>query len=253
MTSDDSETTSHLDALQVTGLGTVLGVWAHPDDEAYLSAGVMAMARDRGQRVAVATATVGEAGGVRGSRSLRRQELEAGLAAVGVEEHYWLGFHDGRCTQVDPVVGVAAVQRVLRQVDPDTILTFGPDGMTGHPDHVAVGRWVRQAWSAEGRRADLLNATLTEDFHRRWGTLSREAGVWMPGAQPPSVPDAAVALRVTVTGSTSERKLAALRAHASQTEALRKSVGEATYAHWWAEEAFVRVPRQADAGLDEAS
>lgn len=230
------------DDLHVHELGTVLGVWAHPDDEAYLSAGLMSLARDRGQRVAVATATVGEAGGVRGSRRLRRREMETSLAAVGVEEHHWLGFQDGRCAQVQPEVGIAAVQRLLRQVDPDTIITFGPDGLTGHPDHVAVGSWVRQAWGNEGRRPVLLHATLTERFHRLWGRLSREAGVWMPGAVPPSVSDTAVALRVTVTGDIARRKLAALRAHASQTDGLRDAVGDATFVSWWAEEAFERVP-----------
>ncbi|HEX3261549.1 MAG TPA: PIG-L family deacetylase, partial [Pseudonocardia sp.] len=43
-------------------LGTVLGIWAHPDDEAFLSAGLMAAARDAGQRVVCVTATLGEHG-----------------------------------------------------------------------------------------------------------------------------------------------------------------------------------------------
>ena len=46
----------------VAGLGTVLGIWAHPDDEAYLSGGLMAMARDIGSRVVCVTATRGELG-----------------------------------------------------------------------------------------------------------------------------------------------------------------------------------------------
>jgi LmbE family N-acetylglucosaminyl deacetylase len=46
----------------VTALGTVLGIWAHPDDEAYLSGGVMALARDAGSRVVCVTATRGEVG-----------------------------------------------------------------------------------------------------------------------------------------------------------------------------------------------
>ena len=46
----------------VTQLGTVLGIWAHPDDEAFLSAGLMAAARDAGQRVVCVTATLGEHG-----------------------------------------------------------------------------------------------------------------------------------------------------------------------------------------------
>ena len=48
--------------MRVTDLGTILGVWAHPDDEAYLSGGLMAMARDAGARVVCVTATRGELG-----------------------------------------------------------------------------------------------------------------------------------------------------------------------------------------------
>jgi LmbE family N-acetylglucosaminyl deacetylase len=49
-------------AAEVSGLGTILGIWAHPDDEAYLSGGLMALATDAGSRVVCATATRGELG-----------------------------------------------------------------------------------------------------------------------------------------------------------------------------------------------
>jgi hypothetical protein len=54
------------------GLGTVLGIWAHPDDEAFLSAGLMAAARDVGQRVVCVTATLGEHGTATGNAGQRR-------------------------------------------------------------------------------------------------------------------------------------------------------------------------------------
>ena len=224
--------------LRIHELGKVLGVWAHPDDEAYLSAALMAEARDAGQHVVVATATGGEAGGDGGQRS---RELIRSLDAVGVSEHHHLGFGDGECATVDPKVGMLAVLRLLRRVQPDTILTFGPDGMTGHPDHIAVSGWVQRAWHANGHRARLLHATLTESFHRRWGRLSAATGIWMPGAAPPSVPDDAVTLHVSATGASGERKLAALQAHASQTGALRARVGDHAFREWWATEAFLQV------------
>jgi LmbE family N-acetylglucosaminyl deacetylase len=226
------------------GVGTVLGVWAHPDDEAYLSAGLMALARGAGQRVVVVTATAGEAGAVDGR--LRRREMAESLAVVGVTEHHWLGFADGGCADVDTDAGAAAVHLLLQHVRPDTILTFGSDGVTGHPDHVAVGRWVRQAWQQEGCRAALLTATLTESFHEQWGALAASHGVWMPGAVPPRVPDDEADLRLLLGDVLSCRKLAALRAHASQTDGLRDAVGDETFRRWWAEEAFVRVTPPAE-------
>ena len=226
------------DTLHIEHLGTVLGVWAHPDDEAYLSAALMAEARDAGHHVVVATATVGAADG---DGELRSRELSRSLAAVGVCEHHHLGFDDGHCAEVRTTVGMAAVLRLLRQVQPDTILTFGPEGMTGHPDHIAVSGWVQRAWHANGHHGRLLHATLTESFHRRWGALNAASGIWMPGATPPAVPDDAVTLRVAVAGASADRKLVALQAHASQTDALRTRVGDATFREWWATEAFVQV------------
>jgi LmbE family N-acetylglucosaminyl deacetylase len=143
--------------LGAEGLGTVLGVWAHPDDEAYLSAGLVAAARDAGARVVVATATYGERGTAEADRwpparlaVVRRLELAASLAVVGVGEHHWLGFADGECAHTPARVGEAAVGRLIAEVEPDTIVTFGPDGMTGHPDHQAVSAWTTAAWRAAG-------------------------------------------------------------------------------------------------------
>ena len=75
----------------VAELGTVLGVWAHPDDEAYLSAGLMALARDNGQRVVCVTATRGELGTPDPAAwppdrlaAERTRELACSLAILGV-------------------------------------------------------------------------------------------------------------------------------------------------------------------------
>ena len=59
--------------------------------------------------------------------------------------------------------GIAVVGALLDEVEPDTILTFGPDGITFHPDHIAVSRWVTEAWRQRGCRGRLLYA----DIHRR--------------------------------------------------------------------------------------
>ena len=94
-------------------LGTVLGIWAHPDDEAFLSAGLMAAARDAGRRVVCVTATLGEHGTDDPQRwppqrlaQVRTHEARASLAALGVTEHFLLGISDGTCAAQppDPVV-----------------------------------------------------------------------------------------------------------------------------------------------------
>jgi hypothetical protein len=78
--------------IDISDLGTVLGVWAHPDDETFLTAGLMALARAGGYRVVCATATRGEHGTDDPDRwpparlgRLREYELAAALAALDVQ------------------------------------------------------------------------------------------------------------------------------------------------------------------------
>ncbi len=154
--------------LDVSELGTVLAVWAHPDDEAYLAGGLMARATDAGSRVVCVTATRGEHGTADPRRwpparlaAVRERERAASLAALGVEEHHWLGIEDGTCAAVSPIGPVATIVRLIRDVGADTVVTFGPDGVTGHSDHRAVSRWTTQAWAVTGARGHLLYATST--------------------------------------------------------------------------------------------
>jgi LmbE family N-acetylglucosaminyl deacetylase len=149
----------------VGALGIILGVWAHPQDEALVSAGLMRLARIAGNRVVVVTATRGEQGAVQLARwpsqrlaRLRADELAASLALLGVTEHRWLSHPDGHCAEVSERVGADRVAHIIDDVRPDTIVTFGPDGMFDDSDHRAVSAWVTTAWSATGRRPALLYA-----------------------------------------------------------------------------------------------
>jgi LmbE family N-acetylglucosaminyl deacetylase len=230
-------------------LGTVLGVWAHPDDEAYLSSALMAMARRAGQRVVVVTATAGERGTddpVRWPPDVlarhREQEMAASLAAVGVHEHHWLGYRDGECDDVADAVAVGAIGQVIDAVQPDTIVTFGPEGMTGHPDHCAVSAWTTAAWWERRPTARLWYATLLHSFHEQWGALNERIGVFADQV-PPCVTAADAACVVHCDGWLLERKQAALRAHASQVQPLIDLVGEDVYRQWWSTEAFADATR----------
>jgi LmbE family N-acetylglucosaminyl deacetylase len=226
-------------------LGTLLGVWAHPDDEAYLCAGLMAAARDQGHRVVAVTATLGEHGTADPVRwpperlgPVRAAELAASLHVLGVDEHRVLGYRDGACAAAPPEGAVAQLVSIIGEVQPDTILTFGPDGLTGHPDHRAVGRWATEAWQASGRGARLLHAATTESFATRFADLHRQFDVYEPGL-PVVTPDDEVAMLVRLEGAALARKVEALRAHATQTAGLVATIGLERYATWCAEEAFV--------------
>ena len=242
-----------------SGLGTILSVWAHPDDETYLAAGVMAAATDHGQRVVCVSLTAGEHGtsdpGVWPPDRLgpvRRWEAAAAMAVLGVGEHRILGLPDGRLAEHDGE-GLATVGRLLDEIRPDTILTFGADGMTFHPDHIAVHRWVTGAWRQAGRRSRLLHATTTVEHLERFGPLYEEWGIYMTDERPMGVPAAELAVHVRLSGPQLDRKLTALGALASQTRELMSRVDPAVYALPVAEEAFVdastvggRVPTRSD-------
>jgi LmbE family N-acetylglucosaminyl deacetylase len=219
----------------ISSLGTVLGVWAHPDDEAFASAGLMALARRHGQRVVVVTATAGEGGGDPG---VRRRELAASLASLGVTEHHWLHYADGACSAVPLSLGRDTVGGIIDEVRPDTILTFGPDGLTGHPDHRAVSAWTTAAWQATPT-ARLWHATFTTSFHTQWGAILDRLHIWMDTTEPPATPPDRLAMDIECSGALLECKLTALRAHASQTSAMMGMLGKDLFARLWRAESFV--------------
>ena len=138
----------------------VLFAYAHPDDEAFGSAGSIALLTGRGVPVVLVCATRGEAGEISDPRlatretigAVREAELRAAMAVVGVADIRLLGYRDsgmaGTAENDDPrafvnaplpeVVAQLAAQ--IRAVRPTTVVTFGPDGIYGHPDHIYTYR-----------------------------------------------------------------------------------------------------------------
>ena len=121
--------------------------------------------------------------------------------------------------------------RLIQEIRPDTMVTFGPDGMTGHADHQTISRWVTAAWDDTGRRGRLWYATLTPEYHQRWAAVNSEIGLWFEGSTPPSDPATDLAFTVHCEGELLDRKFAALRAHTSQTTGLIEHLGVERYRH----------------------
>lgn len=100
------------------------------------------------------TATRGEAGrfGSLGKSAdpleigrVREAELRAAAAVLGVREVSILGFPDGAVDQVPPAIAIPAIVSHIRRIQPDVIVTFGPDGAYGHPDHIAISQFAAAA------------------------------------------------------------------------------------------------------------
>jgi LmbE family N-acetylglucosaminyl deacetylase len=213
-------------------LGTVLMIWAHPDDETYLAGGASNLLTDAGQRVVCITATRGEAGG---DAQVRTVELEAALEVLGVSEHHWLDYPDGGCADVDADEAVTRIRTIVDEVRPDTVLTFGPDGFTGHPDHQTVSAWADHA--LEGHHARLLHAVSRDRVVDQ--ALDEEFAVYEFG-RPRVCADDELDLLLELEGATLDRKVKALLLQKSQTGPLVDAVGLERFRAWVADEAFAR-------------
>lgn len=233
-------------------LGTLLAVFAHPDDEAYLAGGLMAAAADAGRRVACVTATKGELGfpdddsrTLEERAAVREAEMRACLAVLGVREHHWLDLPDGGCADLDDAGPVGRLCELLEEVQPDTVLTFGPDGQTYHPDHMTISRWTTRAVQAAGDRAELLYAAMTPEWLAEFSQVVPLDQVMMADLPPASWPADQLAVWFHCDEALAQRKVAALRAQASQIEPLLAIADLGTFTRLNAEE-FYRRPTPDD-------
>ena len=139
---------------------TILLVFAHPDDESFGLSGTTLKYTQRGVAVDLICATRGEAGERLGvadavdTGTAREAELRAAAAITGIRDIHLLGYMDGRLQDVDPGELADRVLEVMRRVRPGVVITFGPDGITGHPDHIAIGKAARRAFEALCRGDD---------------------------------------------------------------------------------------------------
>jgi LmbE family N-acetylglucosaminyl deacetylase len=137
-------------------MGPLLTLFAHPDDETFGTAGIMAAAAERGLPVTTISATRGEAGesaiaGLDDPERLgvvRERELREAMRQIGVSDVRLLGYRDSGMEGspsaehaqafVRVPVDTAAARLVshIRSVRPHVIVTFGPEGLYGHPDHL---------------------------------------------------------------------------------------------------------------------
>jgi N-acetylglucosamine malate deacetylase 2 len=192
---------------------TLLAVFAHPDDESFRPGGTLALLARRGVRVQVLTATRGGAGS-RGNPPLcapeelpamRENELRCACSALGIQPPLLLDYQDGQLTEADPEGLAAQILQVVKATRPQVMLTFGADGLSGHPDHIAIGQAAAEAF----RRAEDVAALYTLAVPR---SLAESLGM----KQIRAVSDESIALAVDVSTAW-EAKMSAIRCHRTQS------------------------------------
>ncbi|MBI3648373.1 MAG: hypothetical protein HY240_06460 [Actinobacteria bacterium] len=137
-----------------------------------------------------------------------------------------------------PDVGADRVRRLMEKIRPDTVLTFGPDGMTGHEGHRSVSRWATEAFrevAAPG--AKLFHATQTPEFADEWAAKLEPFNIFLPGT-PPVTPREELGISYGLSERELERKVKAIQEHASQIEGLLQVFGEAGFRRFMAEENY---------------
>jgi len=137
---------------------TLMAIFAHPDDEAFGTGGTLTKYASEGVDVHLVIATLGEAGRVANPAItltqplsvVRKKELRCACQHYGIKELHLLGYTDGQTTIAPQSEAVYKIVRKLRQVKPQVVISFGPEGIYGHYDHLAVHRWSTAAIQLAG-------------------------------------------------------------------------------------------------------
>jgi LmbE family N-acetylglucosaminyl deacetylase len=216
---------------------SVACIFAHPDDDTYAVAGSLALHAGTGLEITVILATSGDAGRIADPSLATRENLSrvreaedlAAWRALGLEPDVrFLRHPDGRLAEIPREELVAEIGSTLRPAPPEVVVTFGPDGITGHADHVAIGEAATEAFRAARSSGDddepfrsLLHTAIPASTLDRLNEGLRERGLEPIDSTQPfmprGIPDEEIGVRVDCSDAY-ERKLEALRCHRTQAE-----------------------------------
>ena len=210
-------------------------VFAHPDDESLGTGGTLARYAAEGVETSLITATRGERGrfGDAGERPgaevvgrTREGELRAAAEILGVRDITMLGYPDGALDSVDPIAAQETIASHFCRVKPHVVITFGPDGAYGHPDHIAIS----QLTTAAVVRAATMGHAVSKLYYIAWSASTWAAyqsalktlTVTVDGAQRSivPVPDWAITTRIDAS-AVWETAWRAVQCHRTQISVYR--------------------------------
>jgi LmbE family N-acetylglucosaminyl deacetylase len=214
-------------------------VVAHPDDDTFACSGSVALhALEPGFRFALVHVTSGEAGMISDPSlatpenlgEVREEEDRRSWIALGrpPDRHEFLRCPDGGLGDVPFDDLVDCIAEILRDERPDVVITFGPEGVTGHIDHITVGRATTEAFDrcrAEGgdgfRR--LLYSSISDSLLGRFNEALVARGQEPIDStqpfQPRAVPDETIGIEVDCSGVV-DRMQAAIMEHRTQANGI---------------------------------
>jgi LmbE family N-acetylglucosaminyl deacetylase len=257
-----------------------MAVHAHPDDEALGTGGVFARYADEGVRTVLVTCTNGELGDGRGGAKpgepghdetevvkLRRQELEASCAVLGIGHLELLGYRDSGMDGwpqntasgafwTTPVQEAAdRLGALMERYRPQVVITYDEHGLYGHPDHIQANRVTMAAADATGIAAKVYYTAVPRSMLAGLRDVLRQHGVEPPEAmdQDPGfgTPDELITTYIDCSSVTG-RKYDSLAAHASQSDNIFfLDLGRELFGTLMNREAFVRARDHTGEGVPE--
>lgn len=236
----------------------MLCVFAHPDDETYGPGGGIARYAMEGVGVYLTMFTCGEAGTIGISRDLSRErlcqrrvdELAAACDALGISEHRILGTPDRGVSDIDREWAVAQIVRDIRKYRPQVLLTFHHKGISGHADHIAVAAYVDEAFDRTAGEPGAASKLYGYGVTRRLAHLYDRPNV-IP------LEDDEIDAVVDIPDGAMDRKLEAIRRHATQYDFFEKQrakfdyVNETRPEHYHLRRSHLPRPKKTEVDLFE--
>lgn len=135
---------------------TILVSFAHPDDESFFVAGLLRRYAEQGWHIALISATSGEQGSAgdpplcarEDLARVREAELRAAAEILGIAEVHFLRYPDRGLASAPPEEIRGRLVAHIRRLRPRLVITFDPNGVNAHPDHIACGRFTADAVNA---------------------------------------------------------------------------------------------------------
>lgn len=219
----------------------LLAVFAHPDDETFVGPALAKYARE-GVKVYLAIATKGEKGtnehaGIPAGdpvAAARRAEAICACQQLGIEPPIFFNLNDGELGAItDPLAkNIQAVadnvERLIAQLHPQVVVTWGPDGGYGHPDHRLVSDAVTQVIQSHNSEIKLFYAALTPEQAKLLNT------VWPPQLPWHTTDPAYATVNVSFTKQDKTAYHRAFECHKSQYTAVQFEKAEQALDDGWA-------------------
>lgn len=241
-------------------------ILAHPDDESLATGGILAKYAAAGVQTYLIMATRGERGwtgpaakypGPQALGRLREAELRAAAHTLGLHEVIFLDYQDGELDQADSTEAIGKIVTQLRRLRPEVVVTLDPQGIYGHPDHIAISQLTTAAVLAA---ADPTYRPLSDDLPHRvaklyyraftpaeqaayeaaFGRLSMRIDGFERGFT--AWPEWAITTRID-TSAYWEQVWQAIECHCSQLPGYQKlkALPDDYHAHLWGTQTFYRV------------